>query len=160
MTRKTDVPGSVSWGTMRTFVCHDCGQAKPVLQNGGTGYALDEQGNKICYECCAERDKKHLKENDKALLYLTRKPNAPRRLERSVGGRVREYLRPDDWEVINWPGTLRFQVLSITQGEHNLAGVRFDVKFRDHLGRLWHGTQYGRMTQVVRCRRVKERKRG
>lgn len=137
-----------------TFICHDCRQERPVTFDGGTGYGLDESGNQVCYECCGVRDRQYMETHDRILLYLVKRPDAPLRTER-MGSKVWEYLHPADWEVTNWPGTLRFPVVDITKGRHNLAGVRYNVYFNDHLGRPWYGVQYGDMTQVVHCRRVK-----
>ena len=125
---------------MRTetgFTCSDCKAVKPVPQNGGTGYATwpNRDHEKICYQCCAVRDRASMRETGRAVLYL-----AP--------------VKGGGWTVGNWPGTLKFPVLSRTQGRHNIAGSRTDVWFKVD-GARWHGVQYGENTEIVHCRRGK-----
>ncbi len=43
----------------QSFTCHKCKQQKFTPKGScGTGYAINEENNKICYECCGEIDKK------------------------------------------------------------------------------------------------------
>lgn len=113
-----------------TFTCIDCYKAKPVQTQGGTGYATAPQG-KVCYECCATRDKAAMRADGKYTLYLS------------------------DGQVTNWPGTLRFPVRKLRKGRHNLARVRYDFEFIGPDGKLWTGYQIGDNTQIAHCRRVK-----
>jgi hypothetical protein len=119
------------------FTCTMCGKSKPVLRtNGGIGYGEDDQGNKFCYDCAAERDKKEMIETGRATLYLTKDKD---------GG----------YKISNWPGTLVFKPTSVKQGKHNIAGSRVDVRFKGPDGSLWAGVQYGRWSDILRCRRIK-----
>lgn len=124
---------------MATFNCVHCGAVKPVQESGGTGYACREDGSKICYECCAVLDKQTLilEGNSRKLpLYLS---------EDSEG-----------WKVSNWPGTLIFRLgKRVQRGKHNIAGSRIDVWFSGPDGKRWWGVQYGKWTQIIHCRRVK-----
>jgi len=43
-----------------TFTCVDCKLIFPVLREGGTGYAGLPDGGKVCYGCCAHRDRSAL----------------------------------------------------------------------------------------------------
>jgi hypothetical protein len=99
--------------------------------DAGTGYGTMPSGEIICYGCCADEDRKGMRETGKAVLYLT------------------------DHEVTNWPGTLRFPVLERRRSYHNMAGRngRTDVWFKDEQGNRWHGVNIGD-SQVLRCRRV------
>lgn len=124
---------------MHTFKCHDCGQEKPVQHNGGTGYArlADDSDKLICYDCCAIRDRAEMDEKGKAVLYL------------DYDDTLHSYM------VENWPGTLRFKLDDWRRGNHNIAGTRTDVWFRDRAGREWHGVQYGEWSQLCHCKRLK-----
>jgi len=61
----------------------------------------------------------------------------------------------NSWEVSNWQGTLQFPVSSYREGKHNIAGRRVDIWFKDRIGNLWLGVNYGNWTQVVHCKRLK-----
>ena len=98
----------------------------------GTGYAVEADGSKVCYACCAKKDKEQMRSTGKAVLYL----DAEKR------------------QVTNWPGTLRFDVTKLLKGRHNIAGVRYDVWF-NFGGCEWHGVTYGDNTQICKCKRNK-----
>ena len=121
----------------KTFTCCDCGETKPVNPSGGTGYAVFEngRGDKVCYACCAIRDKARMTAESRVALYLVTREN------RLV--------------VSNWPGTLEFPVMESRAGAHNIAGSRIDAWFVDHDGSRWHGVQYGDNTQLIHCRKLK-----
>lgn len=138
-------------------ICSHCNQeiVPPELVNGfgGTGFAEDAQGNIICYACCAIRDKADMLESGKAVLYLTQKFEQFRMPSRTSR---RGYAAVGEFEIINWPGTLKFRTDAMHVGAHNLAGRRYDVWF-DVDGESWHGVQYGDDTQILHCRRLKGR---
>jgi hypothetical protein len=117
---------------MITFKCSRCEQVKPVQTEGGTGYALQDNGAPVCYACCAELDKEYMREHGKISLYLA------------------------DRDVTNWPGSLRFPVWSIKKSPHNIARWRYDAWFNGPDGHVWHGVQYGENTQLIHCKRTKE----
>lgn len=126
---------------MTTFKCSRCKETKPVQTEGGTGYGWQGQGSarrKVCFACCADFDRASMARTGEAMLYLTESSPA-------------HYCG----EVTNWPGTLRFEVVSRKGGGHNIAGTRTDVWFVDHTGARWHGVQIGRYNTIVRCHRVK-----
>ncbi len=114
------------------FICTDCKEEKVHINSnncGGTGYAIDKQGNKICYECCAIRDINDMIATGQATLYLT------------IAGKDASC---PNWPVLtNWPGTLKFTVERRKKGLHNFAGQRIDVWFNDYNGDKWHGVVYG-----------------
>jgi hypothetical protein len=126
--------------------CH-----KPiVLRPGsyGTGYG-DHHGRPICYDCCGAVDAASMMESGRIMLYLTTDP------KRSAVGLVSSWRQ---WEVTNWPGTLRFRVRAASLGRHNLARTRIDVWFTGPDGRIWHGVSIGDHTQVCHCRRTARRR--
>ena len=127
-------------------VCSDCG-ATCVGSGINTGYAtLRDTGAVICFECCGKRDRATMIETGHS-------KNLPLYLRTVVqpGGTHGKS------EVTNWPGTLRFPVWGLTQGRHNMARTRTDIWFNGPDGRVWHGVQYGNFTQVVHCKRTRER---
>lgn len=126
------------------FHCSRCEQDKPVPGEGGTGYAIDESGVLICYQCCADLDRQYMIEHGRITLYLICEPAhyAKKPQGRKTTG-----------EVTNWPGTLRFPCHTRT-GKHNIAGVRYDVWFRGPDGYEWYGVAYGDNTQICHCRRT------
>lgn len=123
------------------FVCSDCGETKPLNTDngGGTGYARDNAGQFVCYECCGRRDVEDMKASGRGVLYLCmNRDNGPHHY------------------VSNWPGTLSIKVANLRRGRHNLAGNRYDVTFTGPDGKRWRGTQYGDNTQICRVRRCKD----
>lgn len=117
------------------FTCSRCHEDKEHVSDTTTGYGTNKAGEKICFACCAIVDREQMDKEGKAVLYLSQDSKV--------------------WRVTNWPGSLSLPVLSHTKGKHNLAGVRYDVWFRDRTGALWHGTQYGDDTMICHCKRIK-----
>ncbi len=111
--------------------CGDCGK-----ETSSYGVVTDlERGElKVCYECCATRDKRALETDTRATLYLVEEA--------------------DGWKVKNWPGTMVFNA-RVTKGKHNMGLTRYDAWFRDHKGQEWYGRRIGDNTELVRCRKVK-----
>jgi hypothetical protein len=107
-----------------TFKCAVCRETKPVHTDGGTGYA-SHRDRKVCYACCGRSDTRRMERGLPVMLYYD--------------GKV----------VSNWPGTLKMEPTYTKKGRHNLAGTRTDVWFR-FKARLFHGTQYGEWTQILR----------
>lgn len=120
---------------MDTIKCVDCEQEIKESIDGGTGYAIGSDNQKVCYKCCAVRDEHQMLTTGKITLYLSTK-----------GGH---------YVVTNWPGTLRIENVSAPRRSyHNMARYRYDVWFR-FKGQSWHGVQYGDNTQVLHCARRK-----
>ena len=105
----------------KTFYCSTCKTHKPLLtDSAGTGYAIKRNGYKVCYACCADEDIKQMAKDGSITLYL------------------------EGHEVINWPGTLRFQITHSRTSWHNFAGVdgfnprpREGGDFARLFGELW-----------------------
>ena len=131
-----------------SFTYADCAAVKSISTQGGTGYAVTNDGSKICYACCAVRDRANMIRTGKATLYLTMSSSC------DVPGQLvpaREHVA-----VSNWSDTLRFPIHTpIKRGKHNIAGIRYDVWFTGPDGEPWHGVTYGRNTQICHCRRIK-----
>lgn len=133
----------------KAFTCYDCNHLKPIQTQGGTGYALftdDEEGTgpmyKVCYKCCAERDRQWMKDKGVISLYLQHKDKESKHIPTHVS---------------NWPDTLSFRIRSFRTSWHNFAGSdgRTDVWF-EFEGYLWHGVCIGDM-DITRCRQTKKR---
>lgn len=141
------------------FTCHDCGQIKPVQTTGGTGYASDGAGNKTCYECCGKADAKYMRDHDRMTLYLAvdHESLAANNTSHEFMVRHRIHHRNYGWKVTNWPGTLRMNGVTVSKGRHNIAGSRYDCWFTGPDGAKWHGVQYGEMTQILHCRKLKSK---
>ncbi len=112
----------------------DCGHPASEHSEITTGYGRDENGKTFCYACCAEGDKQYMREHGKITLYLVN--------------------RNGKYFVTNWPSSLEFKVTGFSKGFHNIARTRYDVWFTFE-GQNWHGVQYGDMTQICHCKRVK-----
>lgn len=132
---------------METFRCEECDKDKPVQHEGGTGYASfgENREKKVCYECCAKIEWRHMQMTGQATLYLHQHES--------------DCVCPDGpiSYVSNWPNTLKFPVQQLTEGRHNIARTRCDVWFKDRDNRTWWGVSYGDWTQLVHCRRLKDR---
>lgn len=119
-------------------VCADCGKPFPVQRDSsGTGCGICE-GKKVCYACCAIRDRKALmglKGREQYHLYLSKNKDGK-------------------FYVSNWPGTLKIAVDYAWEGRHNLAGTRTDVGFTLD-GKKFYGTQYGTMNEICHVRAKK-----
>lgn len=116
------------------FYCGVCRRwlPSPPQASGGTGYgyAAENRHKKVCYDCCAKRD----------------------RLRMSATGRIALYLH--DGRVTNWPGTLTFTVVWQRRSRHNTGGKRTDVWFTGPHGYVWHGYKCSDNTELLNCRRV------
>jgi len=119
---------------MNTFICSKCGKEKPVPNNGGTGYASDEEGNKTCYDCCAIIDGEEL-------------ANMP------IGGKTIQYWNGK--HITNWPGTLKIEPSYLRIGKHNIAGTRTSIWF-EYAGNKFYACQMGGFNQIARIRRIKK----
>ena len=127
---------------MKETLCVRCGG----VCTGRVGYRREPgkaNDGPYCYSCCAVGERIQMQETGKATLYLTRKM--------IMTGKG---LRPGAFEITDWPGRLRFDVQFIKEGRHNIAGTRIDVWFLGPKGIMWHGTQYGKNTDLVHCKRT------
>jgi len=132
--------------------CSLCKKPLPILpenHTGGTGYALKDKEEKICYDCCAERDKQQMRDKGKIALYLTFNPHA-QRLYRSLS----PYYQGG--KITNWPGTLTFTTNTIYVGRHNIAEHLYRCYFTFE-NQKWIGRQYGDNTMLLHCKKLKGR---
>jgi hypothetical protein len=126
-----------------SFICDLCGkhyENKPpynAYSDITPGYGKTKDDKICCYPCCAEEDKRIMRETGRRVLYLT---------SANGGG----------YRITNWPGSLEFSTTYASKGGHNIAGVRRDVWFKFE-GKLWHGVQYGNTSQLCYCKVTKQK---
>lgn len=99
----------------------------------GVGFAVTDDGSKVCYSCCAEQDKIFMRRSGYVYLYLNEEKKC----------------------LTNWPGSLSINVFQIKKGKHNIARIRTDVWFVFE-GFIWHGVQLGYSNEIARCKRTKQ----
>ena len=125
----------------------ECGHPESPHSDFTRGYGKDANGDRHCYECCADRDREQMREDGKTCLYLT--------LEDDTGRTVSQWgHRYGRHKLTNWPGSLTIPVGCVKTGRHNIAGRRYDFWFTFE-NRQWHGVQYGDNTQIAHCKRLK-----
>ena len=108
-------------------------------------FGRDENGNRYCYACCAERDRADMIATGRATLYLIEREHSPLAMGGDRSGHA----------VTNWPGSLEFFTGPVRKGRHNIAGTRYDAWFTGPDGKTWHAVQYGQNTQIAHCKRLK-----
>ncbi len=120
--------------------CFKCGKTIAREKDSfGTGYGVNKEGHKICYECCAKNDVENMDKDGKYILYLI-----------IVNNGTSNYAK-----VTNWPSSLVFDNLEYRVGGHNWGLKRYDVWFTDHKRKQWHGYTIGDNTQICHCKRLK-----
>jgi hypothetical protein len=131
----------------------DCGHALPVLPTGhcgGTGYALDASGRKICYQCCADNDRAEMIASGRITLYLVRR-DKPEQLP----GPDMQRGMVSRWYVTNWPATLEFPTVNVHENARGggFGSQRTDAYFTGPDGKRWHAVNRGD-SQIARCHRL------
>jgi hypothetical protein len=104
---------------------------------GGGQYGEFPNGDRLCYQCCAKYDKETMRETGKIILYLAESKE-----------------REGTVEICNWPGSLKFPLLSVRNGRHNIARTQTSVRFVGPDGHVWSGRQYG-SSELCYCRRTR-----
>jgi hypothetical protein len=111
----------------------DCGHPPSLHGKSTTGYGTTADGERHCWECCADADRKHMLEGEPITLYLTAKDGKA--------------------EVTNWPGSLRIRAVAKVKGRI-FGHPRTDVWFTGPGGREWHGYGCFDNKQCFTARRV------
>lgn len=115
--------------------CTQCG--KPLVKKNAVdlGYGIFN-GAKLCYTCCAEHDRQEMSATGHAVMYLVHDKQL------------------DKWEVINWPGSLRFPARVYTHISCRASWrVRNTAYFTGPDGKLWYGRHQGEHNNLIYCRR-------
>ncbi len=123
----------------KSFQCHDCNKVKPINKDGGTGYGLlilpDQiEKVKICYDCCAIRDKKEMEETGKFVGYISKD-------------------KDNKWHFSNWPGSLKIPAY-VEKSNHNWWHVQKMNVWFHYGGYRWFGTNIG-SNDICRAKRTK-----
>lgn len=135
-----------------TDTCIDCGCD---LSRDGAKYGIDaDTGHKVCYACCGYRDKGKMIEDGYIVLYLSVKTHGNG--DKPYRG-ILTLAKAADYELINWPGSLRIPVTGVSKSRHNFGCVRTDVWFVGPDGYIWWGKQIGHWNEMCRCKRTKKR---
>ncbi len=122
------------------FYCSVCKKQKTHESDHTTGYAIGENEEKICFECCGYEDKANMILNGRNTLYFS--------YEGSLGKNM---------TVSNWPGTFKRHVHTWSMGRHNWGLHRYDVWFDGPDGFIWHGVTIGDHTQLCHCKRTQRK---
>lgn len=135
---------------MSDLLCSNCGkEIPPSKYSFTTGYGTNENGDKICYRCCAALELDYMREHGRTVLYLSLDEDATK----ADYGHKR-------YKITDWPGQLKFTPINgVYVGRHNWGIPRYDCWFADRENpdgtQYWHGVQYGDDTQLIHCRRIK-----
>lgn len=131
--------------------CVECGSAFPIRQPGyvgGTGYATrPEDGERICYECCAKHDRETMIKHGKIALYLVKTGNKARNMGLDYH---------DVYEISNWPGTLKFKVQpgAVKPFRHPFSRDALIAYCVGPDGATWSAKNIGD-NEIAHCRRIK-----
>lgn len=135
---------------IHNFHCDRCGLDKSHTSSLTTGYGTTQDGEIHCFDCCALDDIDQMKETGEIVLYLTMKDD---QLPGETTGKTYGYMTPET--LTNWPGSLKFKILSWSRGRHNWGLPRFDLWFKGPDNKIWYGRFIGKWTQLTYCRRTK-----
>lgn len=119
---------------MAEIFCSNCNTRIVKKEESiSSGYGIDKDDNKICYQCCALIDHAYMLDHGKIDLYLT--------------------FRDRKAIVTNWPGSLEFKAISWSKSTTNWGHQRIDVWFRFD-NAIWWGYNIGD-NEICRCKRTK-----
>lgn len=112
----------------------DCGHPPSKHENFTTGYGIDRDGKKHCYDCCARIERESMIESGRSVLYLNEKTR----------------------KITDWAGHLSFDVPVLWHTRHNWYMVDHVtyVRFVGPDGKVWTGKHLGD-NDLIYCRRTK-----
>jgi hypothetical protein len=111
----------------------ECGHSESPHSEFTTGYGTDINGDKYCYACCADEDRRLMREVGEWTGYL-------------VGG-----------TITNWPGSLKLPVTHVKHSHGYGFGTHYQVTTGNFNfeGHIWSFRNAGDM-QIARCKRTKQ----
>lgn len=112
----------------------DCGHMESDHSSFTRGYGENNEGKRLCWDCCAKAEREYMRTNGKNTLYLVK--------------------RNGQYFVTDWTGKVEFRVTSYSTSRHNIGGTRTDVWFKFE-NQTWHGYQIGDFNQICHCKRNK-----
>lgn len=119
---------------MKKVTCSQCKKEIINTNKFTTGYGIDKNKHKICFDCCGKNDLNSLqtaKIGDKFIFYY------------------------DNVNVTNWPGTLKIKPYYTKNNKHNFWHCkRIDLWFNVDNNKFW-GKQIGYNNQIVHIKRIK-----
>lgn len=104
--------------------CSMCGKEMPYNKFGTI------LGQKICYKCCAEIDKKQMRDEGKITLYW------------------------HNDKITNWPGSLKIKPNNISIRRHNW-GLEATYVWFYFENKLWLGKHIGYNSELIHCKQLK-----
>lgn len=119
-------PSGSKVGDETTFICHDCALPHAIKQNGGTGYAVCDNGaHLVCYACADKREREELKDTSRPFT---------------------SYVSSDGTKITTWTGG---ELMRITQSRPwSIFGSRWNkgvsIRAVDCHGKHWYGRGAGR----------------
>lgn len=124
-------------------ICSKCNKIIEIKHDSftfTTGYGIDNSNdNIVCYDCCAEEDKRLMIETGKLTLYLTKQ-------------------NENAYKISNWPGSLVFTTSLFTEsdGGNSVFDSIIHVWFTGPDGSAWIGRHQSKngSHQLVSCRRL------
>jgi len=116
------------------FTCDICLKNIQHESDISTGYGKNDQGQTVCFACCADQDRAEMRRTGKAVLYLNDQAGTS-----TVG---------------NWSGTLHFPLTHKWTGKHNMAGTVTFFRFIGPDNAVWSGRNVGKWSQLARCKRT------
>ncbi len=137
--------------------CEKCRDpfVRPTNGNPGTGYGVQVKGTRkhyLCYRCCAELEKEHMRKTGRGVLYFTY--SSPCHNPRFTSSGVN--LTASDYKVSNWMGLISITPMKVSVGKHNMARRKWSCWFAFE-GSVWYGYQVGENTDLLHCRRTQQR---
>lgn len=134
------------------FRCDRCNKIWDNREKSVTGYGRTDTDQIHCFRCCGEEDVKTMTETGEIVLYLTFKTEEYKVWSGSQYVTA-SHLIPD--QLTNWPGSLRFNIVSWSKGDHNWGIDRYDLWFKGPDNRVWYGRFQGSWTQLTYCKSTK-----
>lgn len=136
----------------------ECGHPESPHRDFTRGYGTWENGDRFCYACCAERDRKDMIETGRATLYLVERIEKRPLQNAGYYGLAEKDSTVDvkTYYVTNWPGSLEFKARHIDYKKYGggFGSQRTDAWFTGPDGKAWHAVNRGD-SQIARCRRLK-----
>lgn len=120
-----------------TVLCYTCGKECKDDSPYFTGYGIDKDGNKHCYACCAEQDKKTLLETGELAGYLTK-------------DKENEYK----YIFTNFPNSFKLPVYKTRESRNNWGYKRIDFWLK-YEGNCYYGRLIGTDNEYCKIKKIK-----
>ena len=120
----------------------DCGHPESPHNEFTTGYGIDQNGKKSCYDCCLESEKESMRKNGTVFAYHGKPKTKPPIKHFETG------------TITNWPGgIISDRVLILSHCVDNFGGERTYLRF-EFENEIWSGFSMGE-GMYLRAKRTK-----